>query len=83
MQALAQVLHIVCLAVAQLRLNRPDLFAQVIILLVFFDLLPHALLHLFFNRGQLRLAGQDGAQRLQPVPDVAQLKDSLPVRRCG
>ena len=63
----AQVLHIGFVLVAQFFLDGLDLLPQIIVLLVFVDLLFQPALHLLFDARQLGFPDEDFAQLFQPL----------------
>ena len=82
-QALAQVLHIGSVLVAKLGLNGLDLLAQVIVLLVFLNLLLDAGLHLLLHIGQLGFTHQNAAEGFQPVLHLQLFQNGLTVLQSG
>ena len=80
---LAQFLYIRSLFIAQLRLNRLDLLAKIVILLIFLNLALDACLNLLFNISQLCFTQQDSTQHLKPFLKLYLFQNGLAVFQLG
>ena len=65
------------IAIAELLLDQPHLFAQVHLALVGGDLVLQATVHLFVQQGVLQIAAQRLRQPLQPLPDIRRFQQLL------
>ena len=78
-QLFAHFLYVVLFLVAQFRLDRLNLFAQVIILLVFLNLLFYTRLYVLFQFGQPCFPRKNPAKGFQPFLHIQFLQNRLPI----